>query len=231
MKFLDRILKKPTPCLEKVSENNALDQQTAKGDSMNASKNNVSILAFADLHHWDLEEIQRILDYKFDICVLLGDVPKDAIRSIVKIVGDKPIFAIPGNHDTWDMFEEFPIVDLHMKTDVFAGLCFSGFGGSLKYKDGPFAMHTQEECIELIKNLPPADILLSHDSKYGIFGLNNAHEGLQGITQYIEKNKISLNLCGHHHRPYKKGEGGCTTICVYRCAVIDYPKMTMKQIF
>lgn len=35
----------------------------------------IRILAISDLHFWDKEELNRILDYEFDVCVLLGDIP------------------------------------------------------------------------------------------------------------------------------------------------------------
>ena len=88
----------------------------------------------------------------------------------IEVVKSKPVFSIPGNHDTWDMFDELSVVNLHGKSEVFHGVRFAGFGGSVRYKKGPYAMHTQEECRKLIKDLPAADILISHDCMYGLFG-------------------------------------------------------------
>lgn len=211
--------------------NTVLNESTTSECTPVVSEDNIRILALADLHYWEPEELRKISDCKFDICVLLGDIPKNAIQNIVEFIGSKPIFAVSGNHDTWNMFEGFPITDLHLKTDICRDFLFSGFGGSVKYKNGPYAMHTQEEGMELIKNLAPADILISHDSKYGLYGKTGPHEGLKGITEYIDQNKVRLNLCGHHHQACIKKENGCTTVCVYRCAVVTYPTITVKQVF
>lgn len=194
-------------------------------------KEPIRILAISDLHFWDKEELNHILDYEFDVCVLLGDIPYNAIVEIVNIVKDKPIFGLPGNHDAWNIFEEFPVVDLHEKTEDFHTYCFAGFGGSLRYKKGPYAMVTQEECLKSLKKLPKGDILLTHDSMYRLFGKDGAHEGLKGITRYILKNHIRLNIHGHHHQMSVKKRFGCTTVCVYRCAVITYPEITVEQVF
>ena len=188
-------------------------------------------MALADLHFWEKEELFRIRDLEFDVCVLLGDIPQVAITEIVAIVKEKPILAVPGNHDTWEMFEGFSVVDLHRKTTEVCRVSFAGFGGSVRYKKGPYAMHTEEECRELIEGLPKADILISHDCMHGLFGKEGSHAGLKGISEYILKNKVRLNICGHHHQMCVKTEKGSTTVCVYRCALITYPEVRVEEIF
>ena len=192
---------------------------------------NLRILAFADLHYWDLEELKNISGCDYDICVLLGDIPRTAIEDIIRFVGEKPILAVLGNHDTWDMFDDLPVVDLHRKTEAFNGVRFAGFGGSVWYKKGPYAMYTQEEALSLLKTLPAADILLSHDCSAGLFGKDCSHAGLKGITRYIKRNKIRLNICGHHHQSCIKEKNGCKTVCVYRCALISYPEISVQHLF
>jgi len=206
-------------------EKNVFDQDIRDLDKQ------FKILAFADLHYWGKDELQKVLDYEFDVCVLLGDIPRDAIAEIVELVKGKLIVGVPGNHDTWEMFDGFPVMNLHRKMEEFNGVRFAGFGGSVRYKKGPYAMHTQEECRELIADLPKAAILLSHDCSYGLFGREGSHAGLRGITEYVEKHKVKLNLCGHHHQACVKKEKGCTTVCVYRCAVVTYPEITVEQVF
>ena len=196
-----------------------------------APLNTLRILAFADLHYWTLEEIKKAAALEYDLCVLLGDIPTAAIAQIADAAGNKPIFAVQGNHDTWEIFNELPVLDLHKKTVIFRDVRFAGFGGSVRYKKGPYAMYTLKECISMLRSVPSADILLSHDCMHGLFEKEGVHSGLKGITKYIKRNKVKLNICGHHHQPCMKVKHGCTTVCVFRCAIITYPGIKVQQVF
>ncbi|MBR0484478.1 MAG: hypothetical protein IJJ69_06860 [Oscillospiraceae bacterium] len=79
----------------------------------------IKILAIADLHWFTSEELSKIKDAEYDICVLLSDIPIDAIRSIKNLNGEKPIIGI-----------------------------FAGLSGSSRYKSGNYPMLDQKESIE-----------------------------------------------------------------------------------
>ncbi len=92
-------------------------------------------------------------------------------------------------------------------------------------------MFTQRENLNIGKELKKADILISHDSGYQLFGKDKPHSGLFGIDLYNLKNRIKLNICGHHHTSSVKKRFGTIIVCVFRCAVITFPDISVENIF
>lgn len=156
----------------------------------------MKILTFSDLHGVPSDdEMRRILPHcDCAFCVSLGDNPQEALTKIKKYARGL-LYGIAGNHDEWNTPENAGFTDIHGKN--FQIICcdpaheyganesilFAGFGGSHRYKKSSPAMLMQEESIGFAKNMPPCDILLSHDSMYGELGDVNdaAHCGLKGI--------------------------------------------------
>ena len=93
-------------------------------------------------------------------------------------------------------------------------------------------MYTQIESIQEIKKLIKADILISHDSSYHLYAVDKAHEGLRGITKYLKKNNIKLNIHGHHHiNSNLVLKNKTTVICVYQCGLVDVRSKSCSVIF
>lgn len=186
----------------------------------------MKILVFADLHGAPTDcEMQCVPPPgAYDFCVSLGDNPPTAITKIQRYV-HKPFYGIAGNHDTWETPGISGITDIHGKTAEYNKFLFAGFGGSHRYKNGSLAMLTQEESIELADKIPPCDMLFSHDTMYGELGSVNdsAHCGLKGISRYIRKNKVGVNICGHYHinRITVSADSKCKIICICGCGLID----------
>lgn len=191
----------------------------------------MKILAIADLHWYTNEELNQIKNLNYDVCVLLGDIPVDAIKLIKKYVGNKPIIAVAGNHDDWNTPELGGAENIHGQCIKCCGYKFAGFSGSARYKYGDYPMFTQLESLNLGTKLKKADILISHDSGYQLFGKNKPHSGLLGIDLYNLKNRVKLNIYGHHHTQIVKKRFGTTTVCVFRCAVVTFPDIFVENIF
>lgn len=191
----------------------------------------MKILAISDLHWYTNEELSQIKNLDFDICILLGDISVTAIRQIKKYTGDKPFLAVAGNHDDWNTPELGGAENIHGKYAEYFGYSFAGFSGSARYKHGDYPMFTQRESLNLGKELKKADILISHDSGYQLFGKDKPHSGLLGIDLYNLKNRTKLNICGHHHTSAIKKRFGTTTVCVFRCALIKFPDISVENIF
>ena len=189
----------------------------------------MTILAAADWHHYYDEEVEMLKNQKFD--AVLGAIPVNAIQQLKSISGERPIIGIAGNHDDWSTPEKGGAENIHTKTVNYLGVTFAGLSGSAKYKISKAPMLTQEESMNLCRGLEKADILLSHDCMYNLLGSDDAHAGLIGIDHYIMKYHPKLNLCGHHHRPATVRRYGATTICIYRCALITYPNITVTALF
>lgn len=195
------------------------------------NNHNIRLLAIADLHWYTDEELSAVKDLDFDICVLLGDIPVNAVKLIKKYSGNKPVIGIAGNHDDWNTPELGGAENIHGKYAEYFGCSFAGFSGSVRYKNGEYPMFTQRASLKFGNNLKKADILLSHDSGYHLFGRDKPHSGLLGIDFYNLKNRVKLNICGHHHMPKVKKRFGTVTICVFRCALITFPDISVKNIF
>lgn len=186
----------------------------------------MKILVFADLHGVPTDDEMRCVlsldDYLF--CVSLGDNPPKAISKIQSFV-NKPFYGIAGNHDTWETPKISGISDIHGKAVKHTELLFAGFGGSHRYKSGSFAMITQSESLDFASILPRCEVLFSHDTMYGELGSvsDNAHCGLKGISEYIRKNNVKINICGHYHenKSILSSDGKCKIICIYGCALVD----------
>lgn len=149
----------------------------------------IRLLAIADLHWYMNEELSKIKDIDFDICVLLGDITVSAIQLIKKYTDNKPILAIAGNHDEWNTPELGEVDNIHGKYVEYFGYGFTGFSGSARYKNGEYPMFTQYESLKLGNKLKKADILFSHDAGYHLFDKDKHHSGLLGIDFYNLKTK------------------------------------------
>lgn len=178
-------------------------------------------LVLCDLHFLEEGQLEVIPSLDYDCCLLLGDIPLDALFRIKELV-TKPIYAVGGNHDTREMYEKANISYVHGVLVEVNGLSFIGFEGSHRYKEmKELLMATQEESVKTAAVLPPADILISHDSSFGRYGEAPNKCGLKGISNYIKKNKPKLHLHGHYHIYDKYSVGKTSCIACYRCMIVD----------
>ena len=163
--------------------------------------NNINILVVADCHHLKEEEIEKVQNLQYDVCVLLGDISGNYLDMILKYVPIEKIHGILGNHDEYGLLESRNISNIHSKVINVNGVRILGFEGSSRYKIGNVPMYSQKESIKILRKCEVADILVSHDSPYQLYSKANdkAHCGLKGIAKYLKKNKVYLNIHGHHH--------------------------------
>ena len=209
---------------------------------MKTPKQKLTLLCLADLHNYTKAELDKIKTLQYDVCFLLGDIPDEALKEILRIVGDKPLYGIHGNHDDWRILKQCGIKSLDRKFITLNDYRIIGFSGSNRYKYGGYtdnyAMLTQKQSIAWCKAFRRrwlcfrGDILISHDSMYKLFHKTDpAHIGLKGISKFIKRNKVKLHIFGHHHQNTHIKKHGCDMICVYRCAVISLPELTVENIF
>lgn len=141
---------------------------------------------------------------EYDICLLLGDYSDRDINIILKYIKKERIYALLGNHDG-DYICKFNLNNLNDKVIEINGVKLLGIQGSYRYKPEDFPSFSQKESIEFFNNKERVDILISHDSPYGMSDRNdNAHQGLFGITYYLFKNKVPYCIHGHLHTNYNK---------------------------
>lgn len=167
-------------------------------------KHNLKILFIADTHNC-LKEGNETLKFiqeqkNYDYCILLGDHSANDLQEILKIIPNNKIFGVLGNHDSWDKYSEYGINNIDGKVINVNGIRIAGISGSFKYKDSEnYALYTHEESIEVANKMGYADILISHDKPFTEDNHCPAHDGLKGITEYLYKNRVPLNIHGHLH--------------------------------
>lgn len=194
----------------------------------------LKLLIIADCHHLKEDEIQKVKNLEYDICILLGDINCNYLDMILKYVPNEKIYGILGNHDEFGVLESRNIINIHEKIINIKGIKILGFQGSSRYKTGEYPMFTQKESINILKKCEQADILVSHDAPFELYCKSNdmAHCGLKGITKYLKKNKVFLNIHGHHHINTQLSLNKVTNVIgVYRCAIISLPDLEKEIIF
>ena len=195
---------------------------------------NLKLLIIADCHHLKEDEIQKVKKLEYDICILLGDINGNYLDMILKYVPNEKIYGILGNHDESGVLESRSIKNIHTKIITVKGIKILGFQGSSRYKTGEYPMFTQKESIDILKKCEPADILVSHDAPFELYCKSSdiAHCGLKGISKYLKKNKVFLNIHGHHHINTQLSINKTTNVIgVYRCAIVSIPELEKKIIF
>ena len=212
-----------------LGKNNSYESQLLKkyGRSNKLKKYGLKILFIADTHNClnsnseVLQYIKNQLDYNY--CILLGDHSGNDLAEILKVVPHDKICGIPGNHDSWQKYEQYEINNINGKVLNINGVRIAGIGGSYKYKNSiEYALYTHEESIELADKLEDADILVTHDKPFIEDKHNPAHDGLKGITKYIYKNHIPLHIHGHLHEENEQIlKNGTKSICVYMAKLIE----------
>ena len=186
---------------------------------------NLKILIIADTHNCLMEE--AFVGYNADVCLLLGDLSDEDLYLIKHNITNMPIYGILGNHYGQKLYEKYNIENIHGKVIEINGVKIAGFSGSYKYKETDAALYTDKESLEIAANIPEADILISHDSPKYLYGKDNpTHCGLKGITRYLEKNQIPLNIHGHYHRRQKtKLKNGTVVLACHNVEMVDTSKL------
>lgn len=191
----------------------------------------LNLLIITDLHTVYEEEIKKIQNYIYDCCILLGDIRFDDLMLIKKYIKGS-IYGVLGNHDSYGMLEDAGIENIHNKIITINEIKIIGFEGSSKYKKGNSPLYTQEESLKIAKTMSKADILVSHDSPYYLYKKDPAHCGLKGITEYITKNRIPINIHGHQHINSEITLKNKTKVIgVYRCSLINIKTQNVTHIF
>lgn len=167
----------------------------------------INILIISDLQGVSKDIIESIVNIdkgKFDLIVSLGDITNDYLKVLGDSFSDKPFFGILGNHDIIGQLKGMNVLDLGNKTVEYNGISFAGIEGCIRYKRSDFnPMYSQDQIKEMTSNLPKADIIISHNSPFGIHDKNyDSHVGYKGLISYI--NKYSPLYCIHGHQHINK---------------------------
>ncbi len=196
--------------------------QKSKVSHLNKS---VRLLIIADTHG-DLALSKTlkysIIDKKFDLCCVLGDIHDYDYRLILEYIPKDKIVALLGNHDRFDLLKTYGLKDLNGKVVEVNGVKIGGVQGSFKYKDQEFPSFTHEQSIEFMEKMPYVDILLSHDKPFTYDYNDGAHDGLKGITKFLYERQVPINIHGHlHTSDLKTLKNGTQVKGVYEVELIE----------
>jgi len=213
------------------------------------------IMCIADIHgnRSRIVKCKEIaISSNIDTFLILGDFPGygefrdhnksiEEIRSILNILKDFEILAIPGNCDPRNairVFEEFN-ANLHENIRVIGNVSIAGLGGSGSTPFGtPFEME-ESEIYNRLRNLvdrieTERFILALHNPPFDTecdLIIDGVHIGSRSVRRIIEEFQPSLTLSSHvHESGGKKDRIGKTEIVNIgplmngKCAIIEINK-------
>ena len=202
------------------------------------------VLTISDTHgKHAIESYEPFRDAAFDACMSLGDVDHETLHYWEDRCRERavPMYAIVGNHDTWQWLDEFQyLTNVHNRYFMLGSYRCFGFGGSYDYvgmsaQDKLIVPVMSDEESLVLRDAPQADVLFTHDSAkidqmvdpeylaQVIAQIPHAvnHPGLRGISDYIEKNAPSFAISGHHHMTLQIRYKDTVCIGTYGLAIVD----------
>lgn len=134
-----------------------------------------------------------------ELLISLGNLSNNVIH---KAISNNNIYngiAVKGNYDDYDPFPK-PVQDLHMDVKTIDGITFAGIAGCISYKRKGAFLYEQDIMSSLIEQLPYVDVIIAHNSPFGIHEKNQeTHIGFIGLKNYIEEHQPKYCIHGHQH--------------------------------
>lgn len=194
----------------------------------------MKLLILADLHYVDYYEWQKFLKIdksSFDAILLLGDIDIMFLKSLKGNFPNDIMLGVLGNHDNFGDLEYFDIINIHGRTLDMGNLSIVGVEGCLKYKQENAPLHSQEEISNMLDKISAKDILMSHNSPYGVHDKEDlAHSGYIGVSEYIKNNKPKCCIHGHQHKNIITEYEGVMVIGVYGGVILDVDTMDIEYV-
>lgn len=177
----------------------------------------MKLLALADMDEFEWPHGPG----KADLLIACGDLSDSLILGAARAYGCRRILAVKGNHDSAAPFSS-PIEDLHGQVVEIGGLRIGGFQGSWKYKPRGTFLYEQDEVRAMLATLPPADILVCHNSPRGIHDREDGiHLGFEALNDYLRRAGPRLLLHGHQHVSRETQVGKTRVLGLYGHRLIE----------
>ncbi|MCR5107184.1 MAG: metallophosphoesterase family protein [Lachnospiraceae bacterium] len=177
-----------------------------------------------------------------DLIISCGDLDARYLEFLVTMK-TVPLLYIPGNHDS-HYVQKPPegCIPIDGKIYDFNGVRILGFGGSMKYKPGPY-MYTEKEMAKRIRSATPGivlhkgfDILVTHAPAKGYGDMDDLpHNGFQCFESLIDFYQPSYMLHGHVHQSYTasfkretKHPGGTTIINAFTKYMLEFDENNFR---
>ncbi|EKE01661.1 MAG: Ser/Thr protein phosphatase family protein [uncultured bacterium] len=193
----------------------------------------MKFLLLADTHGKNQIPIDELAS-GCDAVFILGDTMPEDLIGLDRVV--VPKIGVHGNWDAVrpgkpDWYDEFGVVNAHLKVCEVGGIRIAGFDGNMKYvfaerfqSAGNPAWEEAKHELDQLRQLPPVDIFISHcaPATDGDHSLDTSHRGIQAIRDYIERTQPHHHLYGHRHENKVTNFGETLSRCVYPSMVIEF---------
>jgi Icc-related predicted phosphoesterase len=145
--------------------------------------------------------LERLLQRDIDLVLCLGDLSRMDLEPLAD--ARLPKLGVHGNHDQGDEFDGTGVEDVHLRRIEVGGLWFGGFSGSHEYHEDLRYTWSQKKASKLLRKLGHVDVLVAHSPPLGINddADDPAHVGLQGLREYVERERPAMVLHGHTYPP------------------------------
>ena len=163
----------------------------------------MQILAIADnVENWLSDAEMRCMAEESDVVITLGDMYGCDLDKVT--VPGTPVVGVYGNHCRPDYISALGGVECAGSKYSIAAVSNTvlgttlGVNGCVRYNRNIFFQHTQDEYTEAIRNLPAADIVLSHTPPLGTNDNEDpAHVGIRALRDYVDEHSPRHLFHGH----------------------------------
>ena len=170
----------------------------------------MKILAVADQESkflWDYFDKNYVKD--IDLILCCGDLKSEYLTFLATMC-KAPVVYVPGNHDKQYLTKPPEgCLEADDRLITVNGVRILGFGGSMKYNDGPF-QYTENQMKKRVSSMAFSilfhkgfDILLTHAPAVGIGdGEDLAHRGFKAFNDLMDRYHPAYMVHGHNHMNY-----------------------------
>lgn len=187
----------------------------------------VAALVIADTRpdFGDRSLAEFVADHDIAAVITAGDLHRSDIAGVDGV--DVPVMGVYGNHCDRRYLEELGMANLHLTTAVVGSVRVTGLQGCVRYKPGTKdLLYTQDEYAELISELPPAEVLVTHCPPAGINDdpADPAHVGIIALRGWLERHRPKMVIHGHTYPTVPTSVCGRTRIeYVHGARVLHLP--------
>lgn len=172
-------------------------------------------LAISDARpEWGSRTLPEVVAQKaVDVVITVGDLHRSDIAGADRL--SVPVIGVYGNHCDGRYLEDLGATNLHLSRAEVGGLTFAGVQGCVRYKDGSKdLLYTQSEYAEMIRGLPPADVLVTHCPPAGVNDHRGdpAHVGIDALRRWVDSTAPRLVIHGHTYPKPALTRHGATRI-------------------
>lgn len=180
------------------------------------------LLILADEESW-LPLPALVAAHAPDVVVTLGDLEPDVLDPLGRFA--LPVLGVYGNHDDGRYLDAANTTNLHLAAATVGGITFAGFDGCVRYTPGAALQYTQKQASRLARRIPDAEVLISHSPPRGVHEEpgDRAHEGFDGLRDYVLRVAPRLHLHGHTPAPARRAQrlGSTQVVHVVGHQIVD----------